>query len=182
MAIGLQNQANITAPDSIYPNGQIRDKTPSLPGTAVNRKVYNDIHQFFAKLLRIAVIVPSNLPENEYSGFQYITALRSATPYYLSWCYNMVQAGSFDPSYFQFPTNGPGVIVWVRTGTGVYTGTLSGAFTVSNTQIFITGSSTGVMEAVRTSTNVITISTYDFTGAPADGIMTNTNVEVRVYR
>lgn len=80
MAIGIENQNNINPADSSYPNGSIRDKTASLPGTPVDKRVYDDIHQFFAKLLRITPStsnsnIASGLPENEYSGFQYIDAL-----------------------------------------------------------------------------------------------------------
>lgn len=76
MAIGIENQSNIIAAGTAgYPNGDIKDRTGSTPGTPVNRKVYADIHQFFAKLLRLAGITANNTPDNETNGFQYITAL-----------------------------------------------------------------------------------------------------------
>lgn len=76
MATGLENYPNIEPADSDYPNGNIKDKDISLPGTPVNQLVYADIHQTFAKLLRMVDITANILPDNEYNGFQYIEALR----------------------------------------------------------------------------------------------------------
>lgn len=75
MATGLENYPRITPPDSDYPNGNLKDTLPGDPGTPVNTKVYSDIHQFFAKLLRLVGITANGLPENEYTGFQYLLAL-----------------------------------------------------------------------------------------------------------
>jgi hypothetical protein len=76
MAIGLQNYENIEAPDADYPNGNIKDNTGMLDGTPFDKRTYADIHQTFAKLLRLANITASGLPENEYNGFQYLAAMR----------------------------------------------------------------------------------------------------------
>lgn len=76
MSIGIENFPNIEAADSDYPNGSLRDKTISLPGTPVNKLVYDDIHQTFAKLLREAGLTANGLPDNEYNGFQYFTAMQ----------------------------------------------------------------------------------------------------------
>lgn len=75
MANGLQNYPNIQAPDSDYPDGNIRDKGIAIAGTGVNALVYGDTHQTLAKLLRLSEITPNALPDNEYNGFQYIQAL-----------------------------------------------------------------------------------------------------------
>lgn len=75
MAIGIQNyDGQVTTPDSDYPDGQIKDNTGANNGTKINVKSNGDFHQFFAKLLRLVGVSPSGLPENEYSGFQYIDA------------------------------------------------------------------------------------------------------------
>lgn len=76
MSTGIQNYPNIEAPDSDYPDGSIRDKTISLPGTGVSKLVYDDIHQTFAKLLRDASITANGFPDNEYNGFQYLDAMK----------------------------------------------------------------------------------------------------------
>lgn len=77
MSIGIQNQANIdnSAP-LVYPNGKIKDNPGNNTGTPFDAKVYQDFHQFFAKLLRDAGIVPNNLHDNETNGYQYFQAAR----------------------------------------------------------------------------------------------------------
>lgn len=76
MAIGIQNYPNITSADSDFPNGSIKDDTGANDGTPVNKEVYNDIHQVFAKFLRLANITPSGNFESEYTEFQYINAIK----------------------------------------------------------------------------------------------------------
>lgn len=81
MATGIQNYPNIEPADSDYPDGSIKDNPGDNTGTPYNKLVYDDIHQTFAKLLRLAGSVgsggttPNGLPENEYNGFQYLKAL-----------------------------------------------------------------------------------------------------------
>lgn len=75
MAIGLQNTQNVTPPDDDFPNGQVQDNNGTGNGTPANTRTLGDFHQFFAKLMRLATINPNNLPDSEYSGFQYVEAL-----------------------------------------------------------------------------------------------------------
>lgn len=75
MAIGLQNYPRIQSPDSDFPDGRLKDNDGSTPGTPINELTNGDIHQFFAKLMRLAGIAPNELPESEYVGFQYVDAL-----------------------------------------------------------------------------------------------------------
>jgi len=79
MATGIQNYPNIAAVDAAHPNGNIKDRAGATNGTPVNKLVYADVHQFFAKLLRIAGIAANNTPDNETNGFQYIEALKKVT-------------------------------------------------------------------------------------------------------
>jgi hypothetical protein len=74
MAIKLEDKPRVDAPDSDYPYGKIRDKTPTEGGTPINTEVYGDFHQFFAKMLAESGVVANGLPDNEYSGFQYFEA------------------------------------------------------------------------------------------------------------
>jgi hypothetical protein len=76
MARSLENKTNVEAPDSDYPYGRIRDKTSLIPGTPFNEQVYGDIHQFFAKMFAESGLVYNELPDNDYSGFQYFEALK----------------------------------------------------------------------------------------------------------
>ncbi len=74
MATGLQNYPNTSAADSDYPNKNIKDDTGADDGTPVNKIVYADMHQFLAKMLRLAVITANGNPDNEYNGLQYMQA------------------------------------------------------------------------------------------------------------
>jgi hypothetical protein len=75
MARSLENKANVEDPDSDYPYGRIRDKTPLIGGTPLNEQVYGDMHQFFAKMFAESGLVYNELPDNDYAGFQFFEAL-----------------------------------------------------------------------------------------------------------
>jgi len=77
MAIRLQSKPNVTSPGAPYPYGDIKDNPGDGSGTPVNRLVYGDFHQFFAKLLADAGITGNDLPENTTNTFQYILALNA---------------------------------------------------------------------------------------------------------
>lgn len=139
MAIGIENQDNIIAPDATYPNGDIKDRSGSTPGTPVNRKVYADIHQFFAKLLRLATITANDTPDNEINGFQYIDALEdfvrparvwstvaalAPTPFQNGW--SSFSPGTIDPNPVQFSID--------KTGRVDIRGAATGG--INNTTIF----------------------------------------------
>lgn len=66
----------ITAPDSDYPDGRIKDSTGFNDGTFYDEKAYGDIQQFFMKLLRRAEITANGNPENETNGFQFMAAAK----------------------------------------------------------------------------------------------------------
>lgn len=81
MAVGIENFDNVTSPDADYPKGRIKDDTGADDGTPVDLKTYGDIHQTFAKLLRLPGafsgngITPNGVHDNEYTGFQYVQAM-----------------------------------------------------------------------------------------------------------
>lgn len=62
---------------ALYPNARIKDNDGSDNGTPVNESVYGDIHETFAKLMRLYGMAYNNLPDNETTGYQYIAALRA---------------------------------------------------------------------------------------------------------
>lgn len=74
MAIRLQDKQNVAAPDSDYPYGQIKDDAGAGDGTPVDVAVYGDFHQFFARMFALSGLTYNGLPDNDYSGFQYIEA------------------------------------------------------------------------------------------------------------
>ena len=128
MSTGLGNYPNIEAPDSDYPDGNIKDKDISLPGTPVNKLVYADIHQTFAKWLRLADITPNGLPDNEYNGFQYIEAMKYLfgrfSKYYEldSIGAGILPDGDYNSTVIVKPTCGTGCFVTLGEPTGFYVG------------------------------------------------------------
>lgn len=76
MAINLATKPNTGTADSDYPYGYIKDDDGSGNGTPVNAEVYGDFHQFFARMFAKSKLTYNNLPDSEYSGFQYYEAAR----------------------------------------------------------------------------------------------------------
>jgi hypothetical protein len=78
MAIKLENKTNVQSPDSDYPYGRIKDNPGDGTGTPVNELVYGDFHQFLSRLFDKSRLTYNNLPDNDYSGFQFFEALEEA--------------------------------------------------------------------------------------------------------
>lgn len=87
MAIELKDKPN-TQPatgagsDPNYPYGNIKDDTGSNDGTPVDKTVYADFHQFFARMLALGGITANGLPDNLADGFQYMEAFLALTDRY----------------------------------------------------------------------------------------------------
>lgn len=73
--IKLEDKPNAEAPSVAYPYGNIKDNNGTGNGTPVNKIVYADFHQFFAKMFAESGLVSNELPDNETNGFQYFEAL-----------------------------------------------------------------------------------------------------------
>lgn len=72
----LNTNTNVDNSDlTNYPDGRIKNNTGTGNGTPVNERVYGDMHQNFAKLMRLYGITPNNLPDNETNGFQIIESI-----------------------------------------------------------------------------------------------------------
>lgn len=72
----LSTNSNVDLSDLVnYPDGRLRNNTGTGNGTPVNERVYGDLHQTIAKLLRLYDITANNLPDNEVNGFQIVEAL-----------------------------------------------------------------------------------------------------------
>lgn len=194
MAVDLKNKENVEPVNGEYPYSNIKDDTGANDGTPVNKAVYADFHQFFARLMAIAKVnYPSfnynNLPENAYDGFQYFEALLKTRPYKV-YTAKLTQAGTAAPTATilnDSDTLKPGsTITWTRNSIGQYFGTLTGAFPGAKTWCMLSGldgASPSVTGFVRImSDNFIRIDTYDAaTGLPQDGSLTDTAIEIRVY-
>lgn len=75
MAIKILDKPNTEGISYDYPYGNIKDNPGDNTGTPVNKLVYADFHQFFAKLMDDAGISYNGLPDNATDGFQYWLAL-----------------------------------------------------------------------------------------------------------
>lgn len=93
----------------------------------------------------------------------------------------MTQTGITSPVVTELE-NTIGAIVWTRTGVGVYTATLAGAFPADKTFILISPGNdiTEYIAVERTSANVITVKTY-INAVAADVVLTESSIEIRVY-
>lgn len=74
-----------------------------------------------------------------------------------------------------------GTVVWARTGTGAYTGTLSGAFTLNKTVIFLQPTFSGFYTASPGGGSAVNINTRDTANALADNGLTFSSLQILVY-
>lgn len=77
-----------------------------------------------------------------------------------------------------------GAIAWTRTGAGAYSGTLTGVFTASKTLCIVNQTVTGIKNVAINwfSVDVVKITTVDASNVAADGVITSTAIEIRVYQ
>lgn len=81
------------------------------------------------------------------------------------------QSGTSDPTVIVLENGLSDNVVWERTSSGTYTGTLAGAFTADKTAFFFPS----IMDMVRTSDDVVTMT------SASDGLITTRTIEIRVY-
>ena len=87
------------------------------------------------------------------------------------------QAGSAAPVATVLENTLGAGVVWARSSAGVYTGTLADAFLSGKVFLFV-GSNASL---VRTSDDVITLTSLDASFTPADDVLDNTAVEAFLY-
>lgn len=91
------------------------------------------------------------------------------------------QASTAAPVDTVLGTNTIGVIVWARTSAGIYTGTLSNAF--SGSALFIVATPTDVLHTfsiIKTSTSIVTLKSY-LSGTLSDDVLINQGLKIQVY-
>ena len=76
MARILSDLPNTVAPGGDYPNGRLRDRAGSTPGTPLSEETLGDMFQFFAKLMSLVDITSNGNPDNKADGYQLISALK----------------------------------------------------------------------------------------------------------
>lgn len=186
MAIRLRSKTNVDAPDGEYPYGNIVDDDGSENGTPVDKEVYADIHQFFARLMEYAIENAvdgfdwNELPDNAYDGFQYFEALLRVAPYKVYRAL-LTQSGTSAPVATVLE-NTIGNVVWSRTGAGHYKGTLNGAFDPAKTHVLANGYASGYGYGFPDGTgNAFLVYSTLKNGTDDDNILTSSAVEVKVY-
>lgn len=93
----------------------------------------------------------------------------------------ITQSGTGAPTVTVLGNNTIGAIVWTRTATGIYVGTLSGAFTASKCAFSFNNTVPGSITIKRTSANTIEVTTSDLTGTLLDGRLTENTIKIEVF-
>jgi hypothetical protein len=135
-----------------------------------------------------AVILPNNTVAQALSNIvnYFCAAISNARPYEV-YTALISQTNLNDPNT-TILENGIGSIVWTRDAIGVYSGTLTGAFPIDKTALFIQDdvSLAKILinprdtSIVRIDDDTIQIYTYDDTST-LDSVLNNTTIEIRVY-
>ena len=101
---------------------------------------------------------------------------------YLKYVALLSQSGTSAPTATVLENTLGGTVVWSYNGNGSYDATLTAAFTADKTVVFIggPGSSTGFHTAYRDDDNMVTVQTFD-SGSPANDMLAETPIEIRVY-
>ena len=112
-----------------------------------------------------------------------LSASTTSNPNYKVYTALLTQSGTSAPTVTVLE-NTVGSIVWTRNSAGVYTGTLTGAFTVSKTFITSGLGNAGMLNkfrAIRLNASDLTLTTLDSANASSDTILNDSILEIRVY-
>lgn len=188
--IKLQSKTNVDPPDSEYIYGSIRDQAGTTEGTPVNEEVYQDAHQFLERLMRLSDLVPNDLPDNEYNGWQLWDALvRHLGGAYQNCKLRCSQSGTNDPTIAHVGINtiaqdgGDGITSFTRALTGRYDLVFAqNNLSLTNTYTYSASEAgfSGFVNFSVTATNTIRVETRDATGALSDSILANTMIFIEV--
>ena len=91
------------------------------------------------------------------------------------------QTGITDPIVNVLENTLSGEIIWLRTNTGEYEGTLIGEFTFKKTTINCSNTQPGEIRSNRQDSDKVNVYTYDSSGTPADAQLLYSTIEIRVY-
>lgn len=178
----LQDKTNVIAPTAEYPYGSVKDNPGDNSGTPANRDLFSDSMQLMEKLIAESGITANGLPDNATNGFQLYEAFRKLTHPFKGYEFLISQSGTSAPTVIILGYNTVGTIVWTRTTTGVYVGTLVGAFVVNKTwSTSAWRANMGFGTLARTGADTIEIRSFNLAGAATDGILTAVPLEIRVY-
>lgn len=95
---------------------------------------------------------------------------------------NLTQSGTSAPTADVFENTLGGTVTWGYTSPGVYTGTLTGAFTDNKTHIIINaGHKNGYMKCWRVDADTIRIESYNNSFTLANAVLDDTSLRIEVY-
>lgn len=92
----------------------------------------------------------------------------------------ITQSGTDAPTVQVIKNELSAAVVWAYSNVGIYTGTLVGAFTASKTAVVCTPLLNASAAGVRTSADVVTLSTTDSANAAANGVLTASYLQIIV--
>ena len=107
--------------------------------------------------------------------------VQSSTRPYKVYTALITQTGTSAPVATVLENTLGGSIVWTRVNPGIYSGTLTGAFTTDKTILLNNNPVGGVFTNIFSSVNTITIQTRNYSNAQTDDGLSNTSIEIRVY-
>jgi len=175
----LVTKPNVDSATTAYPYGNMRDRAAGIQGSEMNTQFHTDYVQFFEKMFAESGLTANGLPDNVTNGFQLFEAARISIKGYKTYSGFLSQTGTGAPTFVS-EVNEIGNIVWTRGSTGIYTGTLTGAFT--NTVIGLAEiQDRGFAMFQKDSNNTIDLETRDLGVVYRDGILSATFIEIRAY-
>jgi len=107
-------------------------------------------------------------------------AVSDILPTYTKYVALISQIGTAAPTVIELE-NTIGPIVWTRSTTGVYNGTLAGAFPTSNTFVIVSSNDKLYVYTFFANTNNVILKSDNNNGAPVDSALNNVSIEIRIY-
>lgn len=138
----------------------------------------------YAEFVASGGVLAGLLPDNSVQATGANELVRISAPPKV-WRGLLTQSSTSAPTAVVLENSLGGTITWARTSAGLYTGTLTGAFTASKTFLSLVqgGGVDGHYQVVRTSADVITITTDDAdTPAVTDSQLSSSPLEILVYQ
>lgn len=184
----IGQQTNVDSPDGEYTYGKIRDWNSTTPGTPVDEALYGDIHQLMAKMMQESTIIPNNLPDNDYNGYQLWKALtQHMGGYSKKIAFSLTQSGTGSPTLQNWYCNtfGNTITTMIRTATGRYEIYFSGTPFNPTTNfhphsvILQNGETVSI---VWQGTNQFNIYTRNASGTAADSLLNDTLIVVEQFQ
>jgi len=189
----IDEVALIATPEVIFTSDQINAINEANSPTAVNHFATMEDLPIVETILtedEVAAIQNANGP-NGGNYFMTISEMEDIPSLYLStkeYTAFITQAGTNAPTALVLVNTLGDSVTWGRIDVGVYTATCTGRYTVNKTfpnanpSVYIDPVNGNKISAVRTSTDVITITTVNSSDTPIDGALTTRYISILVYR